>query len=151
MHLLLFTLDSHRFALPLDRVHEIVHAVEITPLAGAPGVVEGVVDVRGAVVPVLDVRARFRLPARPVRLSDHLVLAEGAGRLVALRVDRAVGMEEVPPEAMTMPGANDPAMAHLAGVVTLDDGMVLVHDLDAFLSQAEADALARALATEAAA
>ena len=151
MHLLLFTLDSHRFALPLDRVHEIVHAVEITPLAGAPGVVEGVVGVRGAVVPVLDVRARFRLPARPVRLSDHLVLAEGAGRLVALRVDRAVGMEEVPPEAMTMPGANDPAMAHLAGVVTLDDGMVLVHDLDAFLSQAEADALARALATEAAA
>jgi len=151
MHLLLFTLDSHRFALPLDRVREIVHAVEITPLAGAPGVVEGVVDVRGAVVPVLDVRARFRLPARPVRLSDHLVLAEGAGRLVALRVDRAVGMEEVPPEAMTMPGANDPAMAHLAGVVTLDDGMVLVHDLDAFLSQAEADALARALATEAAA
>jgi len=151
MHLLLFTLDSRRFALPLDRVREIVHAVEITPLAGAPGVVEGVVDVRGAVVPVLDVRARFRLPARPVRLSDHLVLAEGAGRLVALRVDRAVGMEEVPPEAMTMPGANDPAMAHLAGVVTLDDGMVLVHDLDAFLSQAEADALARALATEAAA
>jgi len=151
MHLLLFTLDSRRFALPLDRVREIVHAVEITPLAGAPGVVEGVVDVRGAVAPVLDVRARFRLPARPVRLSDHLVLAEGAGRLVALRVDRAVGMEEVPPEAMTMPGANDPAMAHLAGVVTLDDGMVLVHDLDAFLSQAEADALARALATEAAA
>ncbi|HEX3159713.1 MAG TPA: chemotaxis protein CheW [Gemmatimonadaceae bacterium] len=151
MHLLLFTLDSHRFALPLDRVREIVHAVEITPLAGAPGVVEGVVDVRGAVVPVLDVRARFRLPARPVRLSDHLVLAEGAGRLVALRVDRAVGTDEVPPEAVTMPGANDPAMAHLAGVVTLDDGMVLVHDLDAFLSQAEADALARALATEAAA
>jgi len=151
MHLLLFTLDSHRFALPLDRVREIVHAVEITPLAGAPGVVEGVVDVRGAVAPVLDVRARFRLPARPVRLSDHLVLAEGAGRLVALRVDRAVGTEEVPPEAVTMPGVNDPAMAHLAGVVTLDDGMVLVHDLDAFLSQAEADALARALATEAAA
>jgi len=107
--------------------------------------------VRGAVAPVLDVRARFRLPARPVRLSDHLVLAEGAGRLVALRVDRAVGTEEVPPEAVTMSGANDPAMAHLAGVVTLDDGLVLVHDLDAFLSQAEADALARALATEAAA
>ena len=151
MHLLLFTLDSHRFALPLDRVREIVHAVEITPLAGAPGVVEGVVDVRGAVVPVLDARARFRLPARPVRLTDHLILAEGAGRLVALRVDRVLDTHEVPAEAMTAASPNDASMAHLAGVATLEDGMVLVHDLDAFLTQAEADALAHAMAGETAA
>jgi purine-binding chemotaxis protein CheW len=151
MHLLLFSLDSRQFALPLERVREVVHAVEITPLAGAPGVVEGVVDVRGTVVPVLDARARFRLPARPVRLADHLILAEGAGRLVALRVDRVLDTHEVPAEAMTAANPNDASMAHLAGVATLEDGMVLVHDLDAFLTQAETDALAQAMSRETAA
>jgi purine-binding chemotaxis protein CheW len=151
MHLLLFSLDSRQFALPLERVREVVHAVEITPLAGAPGVVEGVVDVRGTVVPVLDARARFRLPARPVRLADHLILAEGAGRLVALRVDRVLDTHEVPAEAMTAATPNDASMAHLAGVATLEDGMVLVHDLDAFLTQAETDALAQAMSRETAA
>ena len=151
MHLLLFSLDSRQFALPLERVREVVHAVEITPLAGAPGVVEGVVDVRGTVVPVLDARARFRLPARPVRLADHLILAEGAGRLVALRVDRVLDTHEVPAESMTAANPNDASMAHLAGVATLEDGMVLVHDLDAFLTQAETDALAQAMSRETAA
>lgn len=146
---LLFALDDLRLALPLDQVRETVRAVAITPLAGAPGVVEGIVDVRGTVAPVLDLRARFRLPPREIALSDHLVLATAGGRLVALRVDRALDVHTLADGDLTPASASEAAFAHLAGVARLSDGMVLIHDLERFLTQGEAEALAAALSAPA--
>ena len=145
---LLFTLDQRRFALPVAQVRETVAAVAITPLAGAPGVIEGVIDVRGTPTPVLDLRARFDMRPKPLAVSDHLVLATAGERPVALRVDRAVDVLSLADDAMSAARADDPAMRHLAGVVHLPDGLVLVSDLDAFLTQGETQALARALDTE---
>lgn len=144
--LLLLALDDRRFALPIGAVRETVPAVAVTPLAGAPGVVEGVIDVRGTATPVLDLRARFGLPPRPVSPDQHLVLALAGERPVALRVDRALDVVAAGDAATTPAGAGDPAMRHLAGVVHLDDGLVLIADLAAFLAQGEAEALDDALA-----
>lgn len=149
-NLLLFTIDDQRFALPLAQVRETVRAVAITPLVGAPGVVEGIVDVRGTVTPVLDLRRRFGLPPRPVSPEEHLVLAVAGARPVALRVDRATDVVTVPDESVTPAAPEDPATRHLAGVARLADGMVLIGDLEAFLLQGEREALERALAAEAA-
>lgn len=146
--LLVFTLDHQRFGLPLAQVRETVRAVAITPLAGAPGVVEGVVDVHGTVVPVLDLRARFRLPPRPVSPDEHLVLAVAGARPVALRVDQATAVVTLPDEAIAAAAPDDPATRHLAGIGRLADGLLLIGDLEAFLSQGEAEALERALAPE---
>jgi purine-binding chemotaxis protein CheW len=143
---LLFTLDQRRFALPVAQVREAVAAVAITPLAGAPGVVEGVIDVRGTPTPVLDLRARFALPPKPLAVSDHLVLATAGDRPVALRVDRATDVVSLDEEAVSAARPDDPALRHLAGVARLPDGLVLVSDLDAFLTQGETQALAGALA-----
>jgi purine-binding chemotaxis protein CheW len=148
---LLFTLDAQRFALPVAAVRETVPAVAVTPLAGAPGVVEGLVDVGGTATPVLDLRARFGLPARPVSTADHLVLAEAGARPVALRVDRAVDVVLLDDDAVSAARPGETALRHLAGVAHLDDGLVLIADLEAFLSQAESQALAAALAREGAA
>ena len=144
--LLLFTLDGQRFALPLAQVRETVRAVAITPLAGAPGVIEGIVDVRGTVTPVLDLRRRFGLPPRAVSPDEHLVLATAGSRPVALRVDQATDVVALPDEAVTPAREEDPATRHLAGVARLADGMVLIGDLEAFLLQGEREALERALA-----
>ena len=61
---LVFEVEGQRYGLPTADVRELVRAVTITPLPNAPAVIEGVVNVRGRVLPVLDMRARFRLPAR---------------------------------------------------------------------------------------
>jgi purine-binding chemotaxis protein CheW len=147
---LLFTLDDRRFALPVAQVREAVPAVAVTPLAGAPGVVEGVIDVHGTIAPVLDLRARFGLPAKAVSADEHLVLAHAGPRLVALRVDRATDVATLD-DAAVAARADDPALRHLAGVASLADGLVLVADLEAFLTQGEGAALAAALAREPAA
>lgn len=143
-HLLLFAIDDLRFALPIEAVRETVRAVAITPLAGAPGVVEGVIDVHGTVTPVLDVRARFRLPRRDVVPADQMILARAGGRQVALRVDQVLDVATVPDDQLAVAGPDDPSTRHLAGVARLPDGLVLVHDLDAFLTQGEREALAAA-------
>ena len=127
-------------------MRELVRAVAITPLPNAPALIEGVVNVRGRILPVLDVRARFRLPARPLDPSDHFIVASAGARGVILRVDRATHLAMVGEAAAP---TSAPAAVYEAGIATLDDGMVLVHDVAAFLSEAESEGLDAAMGASA--
>jgi purine-binding chemotaxis protein CheW len=137
LEFLIFDLERVRYGLPVADVREIVRAVLPVPLPGAPGVVEGVINLRGRVVPVLDLRRRFRLPQRPIEPSDHLVIARSAGRLVALRVDRVVDLSRV--------AAGDVQDVADTRVAKLPDDLVVIQDLGALLSEAESSELDRAL------
>src|SRR5690348_17382168 len=109
MQIVVFLLDGWRYALPLAAVNRAVRAVEVAPLPGAPGLVLGIVDVRGAVIPVVSLRRRFALHDRPVRASDHFVLADAAQRQVALVVDALQGVIACDPSAIVhrAPAARD--------------------------------------------
>ena len=133
-----------RCGLPAPGVLELHPVVAVSPLPGAPAVVEGVIDVRGSVVAVVDLRARLGLPRRPPLLSDHLVVSRVGARTVALRVDRAVELTIVDPSHIDRPEDLTDA-PHLSGVARLDDGLILIHDLDSFLSDDEARSLDGAL------
>lgn len=143
--LLAFALDALRFALPLACVERVLHAVAITPLPNAPEAILGVINMGGRLVPVVDVRKRFRLPTRALALSDHLVIARTARRPLALVVDAVHGV---------MPGsAQDdlaleelvPGLEYVKGIAKTPDGLVLIHDLDRFLALDEEAALQQAM------
>jgi purine-binding chemotaxis protein CheW len=143
MELLTFEIWQARFGIPLANVCEIVRAVSIVRLPKAPPVVEGVINVRGSVVPALDIRARFDLPPKAVEPSDHLVIAFAKLRLVAIRVDRVTDLitlakSDVEDMTVAVPGSD-----LVAGVAKLHDGLLLIHDLATFLSVTEAKALDR--------
>jgi purine-binding chemotaxis protein CheW len=143
---LLFTLEGQRYALPVEDVRELVRAARLTPLPRAPAVVEGLVDLRGELLPVLDVRRRFRLPVRPLSSADHFVVAQVGPRRVVLRVDRAEGLLTLEPEQLDETPRELPGVGYVAGALKLPDGLVLLHDLRTFLSEAEALELDEALA-----
>lgn len=132
-----FMLDGQAFALPLQRVQRVFAAAEVTPVPELPAPVQGVVDIAGDLLPVLDLRH----PPRPVTVDDQFLLIQGAQRRVVLVVDRTLGvlartlapLPELPPCG--------PSDAPFEGAVRCDDGVVLVHDSDRFVS----DQLARAL------
>jgi purine-binding chemotaxis protein CheW len=124
---------------------ELVRATAITPLPGAPGVIEGVVDVRGCVLPVLDIRARFGLPAKALEPSDHFIVASTGARGVILRVDRATRLAYVEAASIQDPETLGAGSGYVAGVARLEDGLVLIHDLTTFLSAAEGGSLDEAL------
>ena len=140
MELLVFQLEDSRYALPLGEVQEVVRAVEVTPLPGAPEVVRGVIDVRGVITPVFDLRARLDMPVKDVEPSDQFVLASAAGRSVALHVDAVEWMATVSDDEIAS-ATTAQASPHIAGIARLPDGLALIHDLATFWSADESTAL----------
>jgi purine-binding chemotaxis protein CheW len=143
--LLVFKLDGRRFALRLAVVERIERAVEIAPLPKMPENVLGIVNRRGQVIPVFDVRRRFRLPERDVDPRDHLIFAHTARRPVALVVDALEevierGDQDIVGSAEILAG-----LEYVEGVAKLEEGIVLIHDLDRFLSLQEENALEEAI------
>jgi len=141
LQLVVFTLDEQHYALHLHSVERAIHMIEITPLPSAPEIVIGVVNVQGTVVPVLNIRRRFRLPEREPDLGDQLIIARTARRIVALVVDAVNDVVALPSGELVVPETILTQLEHLDGVVKLDDGMVFIQDLDAFLSLEEEQAL----------
>lgn len=145
--LVIFSLEGRRYALDLPRVSRVVRAVAVTPLPGAPAIVSGLIDLGGAVVPVVNLRERFNLPARPVQLTDQFVIASTGRRTVALRVDASHGVIDGAPEAIVPGDGILPGLGLVDGAVKRPDGLILIHDLGRLLSLDDEATLARALAS----
>ena len=132
-----FSLDEQLFALRLSAVERIVRAVEIMPLPGTPEIVLGMIIVSGQIIPVFDTRRRFRLPVREINLSDQFIIARSRTRQVALAVDTVRGVHESGEEDTIAAERILPFIEHIEGVVKLKDGLILIHELDKFLSLEE--------------
>lgn len=141
-----FTLAAGRYAIPLAAVARVVRVAEFAPLPRAPEIVLGIVNVQGRIIPVVNVRRRFRHPEREIRLSDQLIVAVTARRPVALLVDRTEGVIERAEGEIVRAEKVLPGLEYVRGVLKLEDGLVLIHDLDTFLSLDEERKLGEALA-----
>jgi purine-binding chemotaxis protein CheW len=140
-HWVVFSLDAGRYALPLDSVERIVRAVHVTSLPNAPAIVLGAIDVAGRVLPVFNVRQRFGLPERDIDLADQFLIARTIARTVVLVVDAVSGVFEYPAAAVVAAASLTRGLAHIRGVMPIADDLVLIHDLEAFLSADESEAL----------
>jgi purine-binding chemotaxis protein CheW len=139
--LVVFELAGQRLGLASEHVHELVRAVQITRLAGAPPGIDGVIDLRGTIVPVFDLRARLSLPPRSVQRDEHMLICAAGETTVAIRADRVVEIRAgVELDVLT---TRDSVMHALA---RLPDGLVVICDLSAVLTTDDLDALQRALA-----
>lgn len=105
----------------------------------------GVLDLQGQVIPVINLRKRFRHPEQEIRTSDQFVIARANRLTVALVVDCAEGVLEDTGEAVTAPEDILAGMGYLEGVTRTEDGLVLIHDLASLLFPEEEELLARAL------
>lgn len=146
IEIVVFEVGGQLYGLAAADVREIVRATAIVPLPRAPAVVEGVINVRGSVLPVLDIRQRFRLPAKRLSPSDLFVLAFAAEYVVALRVDRVIELQRFRASEIAEARSVLPYSEYVAGVAKLAGGLVLLHDVRSFLSQGEVAALAAPLA-----
>lgn len=143
--LVVFELGGQQLALNLACVEGVIRSVALLPLPEAPAGVRGVINFHGRVIPVLDLSARFGLLSRELRLTDHFVIAHTRERTVALIVETAVGVFPRAAAKLTAPEEIAPGLAGIQGVMRLDGDLVLIHDLDSFLSPESSAALSRAL------
>jgi purine-binding chemotaxis protein CheW len=138
LQLVSFRVDELRHAVALSTVERVLHAVEVTPLPGAPPVLLGVMDLAGEIVPVFSLSPRLQRPARPPRADDQFLLVRSARRLLAVMADAVEGVITCD----ATPASVHEAAPHLRGVIVLEDdeqqGLLLIHDVEVLLAPEEA-------------
>jgi len=143
---ILFKLGETTFAVASAIVQELELVEDITPVPNAASYVEGIVLVRGRVVPVINLRARFGMPRIPWDQQARIIVLDIKGRKVGLLVDAArefleISGKDVQPPPDTVSGVSTQL---LEGVVVLeDDRLVLILDIEELLSASEAEVLPR--------
>lgn len=129
---ILFHVAENTFAIPSMQVQQMEMIEQITRVPNAPGFVDGIVAVRGQIVPVVNVRRRFGLEARPYDLRSRLIVTQVNSRVVGLAVDEAreffaFDPQQIlpPPDSLVTNGA-----AFIRGVVSLENRLVFLLDLE---------------------
>jgi purine-binding chemotaxis protein CheW len=141
----IFSLGGQRYGVPLSQVDRIVRIVEITPLPKAPEIVRGIINVQGQLIPVINVRRRFRLAERKDSLTDQLIIMRTVRRTVAMAVDAVTGILDFAENETVSVGEILPNLEYIDGVAKHDNGLVLIHDVNKFLSLEEDNELEQAM------
>ncbi len=149
MQVIAVRVRGETFGLPAQNVVEIIRAVAVSPLPGSPTVISGVINVRGSTVVVIDPAVRFGKPETPIKPDDNFVLITTATRTLAVRVDIAEDLIDVNDDILTAAKSASPAADKIHGVAAMPDGALVIYDVAAFLSQAEGEAVEKALANAA--
>ncbi|MFN3652129.1 MAG: chemotaxis protein CheW [Armatimonadota bacterium] len=143
--IILCRVEGEPYGLPLATVERVLPMVELRRLPSAPVFLAGVIDYHGEVVPVVDLRVRFGLASRAPEVTQRLLLLQTSRRKLALLVDAVEGLRELPGERVVAPEALDTGLRGVAGVAALEDGVVIVQDVEALLSSEEERAVQQAI------
>jgi purine-binding chemotaxis protein CheW len=146
--IVVFTLDELSYALSLNAVVKVIHAIEIRHLPKAPEIISGIINVKGQIIPVVDIRKRFGLVAQEIDPDDRLIIADTGKREVAILVDTVTGIRDLAPGQQKQARETLPFAEYLKGVAKIDDELILIYDLEQFLSLEEEKVLEQALKTK---
>ncbi|MDQ3557100.1 MAG: chemotaxis protein CheW [Gemmatimonadota bacterium] len=141
-----FRVGGGEFGLDVFSVHEVLRHQPVTPVPQAPEFVEGVLDVRGILLPVVDLRRRFEVREIVFDSDTRIVVVEFAGERLGLVVDAVREVLRVPETAVSEPPAYVRGLAaqYIRGVVRLEDRLVVLLDVERILSSEERIALEQA-------
>ncbi|MGD9099239.1 MAG: chemotaxis protein CheW [Anaerolineae bacterium] len=149
-NLVTFRLDQQLYALPIEPIVQIIEMVTITPIPQIEGAVEGVINVRGTPVIVVNLRRHLGLPPVHLQLRTPIILAQVGGRMVGLIVDQVIDMLSLSSGQITRPDDFLPQelseMPLLQGLAHTPDGTVLLLDLEHLFQPQQVQSLARAAA-----
>lgn len=132
LHLVTFNLLKEEFGVEISSVQEIIRAADITPVPGAPSHVRGVINLRGKIIPVVDLRRRFSLPEADSSDEQRIVVVELGPKRIGMLVDSVsqvikvpVGVvEEMPDEAINVDEN------YIKGVGKFDSRLIIILDLN---------------------
>lgn len=128
--LVVFSLDGRAFALHVLDIGEILRMVAITHVPDMPVWVHGVINLRGQVIPVIDLRRRLGLPSGTLGLNTPILVAHTSGRSLGLVADAVTDVIDVPEHELSRPSDVGGGTQAIAGVARTDDGLVVVLDLE---------------------
>ena len=134
--IVVFSIGKEHYGVTIDAVQEIVQVPELTIVPDAPAVLEGVVNLRGKVVPVIDLRKRLRLRGASSTNAKRILVTETNGNMVGLLVDRVLEVCKVLPDTVEAPPEMIMAIGieYITGVVKSEGRLIILLDLKKILS-----------------
>ena len=105
LHIVGFQVGRETYGVPITSLHEIVRVPEITAVPDAPDYLEGVINLRGKIVSVMDLRKRFGQKQTELKRRNRILVVEHSGRLAGLIVDSASEVVKIPSEDVEAPPA----------------------------------------------
>ena len=123
-----FIMDGQHYALPIESVQEIQQIVEFTAVPGTAPALVGMIDLRGSVVPLIDLRLLLGLERVPYHLDTPLVFAHASGRLVAFIVDEVEDVIDMTGLTLQAPSSLYALSDRLIGVARIGDGLLFILD-----------------------
>lgn len=135
LQLVTFEVGNEEYAVNILAVQEINRMMQITRVPKSPPCVEGVINLRGRIIPVVDLRKRFGLPAIDYSGASRIVVVEVLGRVIGFTVDKVNEVLRIQSSIVE----NAPAVttsvdtAYISGIGKLEDRLVILLDLDRLL------------------
>lgn len=144
--ILIFTINKLKLGVTLDITQRVIHAVEITPLPGAPGIVEGLINLEGNTLPVINIRKRLNLESKKIVPSDKIIVVHTEDISFAFFADEVIGLKEININSIKKSSDLLPETNELIeGIVVIKNEIVLIHNVNKFLSLWEQKKLKKAL------
>lgn len=143
MQLVTFSIGEEEFGVDILKVQEIIRMMEITKVPRAPDFVEGVINLRGKVIPILDLRRRFGLVTRDHDKHTRIIVIEISNMIVGFVVDSVSEVLRIPSNTVEPPPpvVSGLESEYISGVGKLADRLLILLDLDRLLSREEQGAL----------
>ncbi|KAF1077595.1 chemotaxis protein CheW [Halodesulfovibrio sp. MK-HDV] len=143
MQLVTFSIGEEEFGVDILKVQEIIRTMEITKVPKAPVFVEGVINLRGKVIPIIDLRRRFGLSSKEHDKHTRIIVIEINNMIVGFVVDSVSEVLRIPAGTVEPPPAVVAGMEseYISGVGKLQDRLLILLDLDRLLSNDDLDVL----------
>ena len=140
-----FRLGEDIYAVDIMRIKEIIRPQKLATLPKAPSFVEGVLNLRGAVIPVIDLRKRFDMPSLEIDQSRRLLIVMLAGRMLGIAVDEVTEVISVPVADIKPPPqvTQSSSAEYLVGVCLVQDDLIMLLNPDRLMTLHETDELGR--------
>lgn len=139
LQIVTFKVGEEEFSVSILKVQEIIRMSEITKVPNSPSFVEGVINLRGKVIPVIDSRKRFGLPEAERTEASRIIVVDSGGKIVGLIVDSVTEVLRLPKSTVEPPPdiVGGVESDYIDGVGKLDNRLVILLNLDKVLSVKE--------------
>ena len=134
-----FRIGGETYGVPIGAVREIVRVPSITPVPNAADTIEGVINLRGKIIPVMDLRKRFRELEIKSDKKNRILVVELESKLLGLIVNSASEVIKIPPSEIVPPGAvfADTDSSYVTGVGKLSGRLIILLDIARLLHRPE--------------
>ena len=139
LQLVVFNVGKELYGVGIDSVKEIVRVPDVTEVPDSPEFLEGVINLRGRVVPVIDLRKRLRLNGAERTKSTRVLITGNSGSIVGLLVDSVSEVIKIQPDAIEDPPEMISAIGveYITGVAKIEEKLIIILNIKKVLSVEE--------------